>query len=103
MYTSEKCCKKNDSKITYELGVSRINNHSSNFNFLKNLHQTLPIPVGVTTVQQNHDEVEAAQQWAGDGDVYTQRFARIIVALGVGGCHNGASGVQLAHKTCLPS
>lgn len=83
-----------------ELGPSQIGNWST---FLKNQQQILPIPVGVAAVQQNHDEVEPAQQRTGDGDVYSQGLARIVVALGVGGRHNGASGVQLAHKTCLPT
>lgn len=57
------------------------------------------VPVCIPGVQQNQNQVETAQQRAGQGHIDGERLVGVVLAFRVGGCQDGGPGVQLTYHS----
>lgn len=57
------------------------------------------VPLGVLGVEQDEDQVEAAEERAGQSYVHRHGHVGVVLALRVGGCKNRGSRVQFTHHS----
>lgn len=64
-----------------------------------NLNASLPIPLFISCIMQDQQEIKSAQQWTGHSDVDTKRFWRIVRPFWVRGSQHCCSCAQFAHHS----
>lgn len=88
--------------VTYikmtDIFISQFKSISST-SVLQNKRGDDAVPLWVSGVQQNQNQVEATEQRAGQSYVHRQWLVGIVLAFGVSGCQDCGSSVQLTHYT----
>lgn len=64
-----------------------------------NLNASLPIPLFISCIMQDQQDIKSAQQWTGHSDVDTEGFWRIVRPFWVRGSQHCCSCAQFAHHS----